>query len=173
MKGVDAVHVSPKNTDGYIEKILHEYSDMVYRIALTNTKQKFDADDIFQEVFLTLFKSNLHFESEEHIKYWLIRVTVNFCKKHHRSAWQKKTVSLDSAMQLSAPMTEQEFAVYDAVCKLPVKYRTVIQLFYFEDMTVEEISRILHRKNTTVKSQLTRARSKLREMLKGDYFYEP
>lgn len=166
------MHTPLPNTDGYIDKILCEYSDMVYRIALTNTKQKFDADDIFQEVFLAFFKSSVQFESEEHIKYWLIRVTVNFCKKHHRSVWQKKTVSLDTAMQLSAPMTEQEFAVYEAVCKLPVKYRTVIQLFYFEDMTVDEISRVLHRKNTTVKSQLARARAKLREMLKGDYFYE-
>lgn len=167
------MHVPLPDTDGYIDEILREYSDMVYRIALTNTGQKFDADDIFQEVFLAFFKSPVQFESEEHIKHWLIRVTVNFCKKHHRSAWQKKTVPLDTAMQLPACMTEQEFAVYDAVCKLPVKYRTVIQLFYFEDMTVEEISRTLHRKNTTVKSQLARARAKLREMLKGDYFYEP
>lgn len=167
------MHVLPGNTDGCIDQVLCTYSDMVYRIALTSTKQKFDADDIFQEVFLAFFKSNIHFESEEHIKYWLIRVTVNFCKKYHRSAWQKKTVPLDTALQLSACMTEQEFAVYDAVCRLPVKYRTVIQLFYFEDMTVDEISRVLHRKDTTVKSQLARARGKLREMLKGDYFDEP
>ncbi len=167
------MHVLPPDTDSYIDEILREYSDMVYRIALTNTKQKFDADDIFQEVFLAFFQSHVQFESEEHIKYWLIRVTVNFCKKHHRSAWQKRTVSLDAAMQLSSCMTEQEFTVYDAVCRLPVKYRTVIQLFYFEDMTIDDISRVLHRKDTTVKSQLARARGKLREMLKGDYFYEP
>lgn len=165
--------VLPPDADGYMDKILHEYSDMVYRIALTNTKQKFDAEDIFQEVFLALCKSPVQFESEEHIKYWLIRVTVNFCKKHHRSAWQKRTVSLDVAGELHQCMTEEEFTVYDAVCRLPVKYRTVIQLFYFEDMTVDEISRILHRNNATVKSQLSRARSKLRDMLKGDYFYEP
>lgn len=173
MKGVDNVHIPPPDTDGYIDEVLHKYADMVYRIALTNTKQRFDAEDIFQEVFLAFFKSPAQFESEEHIKYWLIRVTVNFCKKHHRSAWQKKTVSLDAAMQLPACMTEEEFTVYDAVCRLPVKYRTVIQLFYFEDMTVDEISRVLHRKSTTVKSQLSRARSQLRDMLKGDYFYEP
>lgn len=165
--------VLPPDTDGYIDKILREYSDMVYRIALTNTNQKFDAEDIFQEVFLAFCKSSVQFESEEHIKYWLIRVTVNFCKKHHRSAWQKKTVLSDAAGELYQCMTEEEFTIYDAVCRLPEKYRTVIQLFYFEDMTVDEISRILHRNNATVKSQLSRARSKLRDMLKGDYFYEP
>lgn len=159
--------------DSCIDEILHKYADMVYRIALTNTKQRFDAEDIFQDVFLALFQSEVRFESDDHIRYWLIRVTVNFCKKHHRSVWQKKTVSLDSVEKLSELMTEQEFAVFDAVCKLPAKYRTVIQLFYFEDMTVDEISSVLHRKNTTVKSQLSRARSKLRDMLKGDYFYEP
>lgn len=159
--------------DSYTNEILHKYADMIYRIALTNTKQRFDAEDIFQEVFLAFFQSQVRFQSEEHIKYWLIRVTVNFCKKHHRSSWQKKRVSLDSVSELSETMTEEEFAVYDAVCKLPVKYRAVIQLFYFEDMTVDEISSILHLKNSTVKSQLSRARSKLRDMLKGDYFYEP
>lgn len=164
--------VLKSDTDSYINEILHKYADMVYRIALTNTKQKFDAEDIFQEVFLAFFQSKVRFQSDEHIKYWLIRVTVNFCKKHHRSAWQKR-VSLDSVSELSEYMTAEEFAVYDAVCKLPAKYRTVIQLFYFEDMTVDEISSVLHLKNTTVKSQLSRARIKLRDMLKGDYFYEP
>ena len=148
-----------------VQKALNEYSDMVYKIALTQTKSKYDAEDVFQEVFMRLVSDASKISSEEHLKAWLIRVTLNCCKKHFRM-WNKKTVELtdDVPAEASVPDTEK-FYILDAVMNLSPKYRVVIHMFYYEDLTVGEISDILQIKESTVKSQLNRGRSLLKETL--------
>ena len=151
----------------WVDEVVDKYSDMVYRIAFTQMKNKTDADDVFQEVFLKLCKSTAWFESDEHIKAWLIRVTINTCKKSFTSPWNKKMVELPE--DLVYEDKHQDFEVVRAVQSLPAKYRTVIHLFYFEDMPVAQIARTLELTAGTVKSQLSRGRNLLKNKLKGEF----
>lgn len=128
-------------------------------------KNKSDADDIFQEVFLRLVQNTHKLHSEEHAKAWLIRVTINCCKQHFLSSWNKKTTGFDE-MVLPAEIDTGERELYDAVMRLGESHRTVIHLFYYEGYSIAEISSITGEKENTVKSQLRRARLVLREQLK-------
>ena len=149
----------------WVDEVVDKYADMVYRIAFTHMKNKADADDIFQEVFLKLCKSAVAFETDEHIKAWLIKVTINTCRKSFSSSWNKKVVELPEDLEYEDK--HQDFEVVSAVQSLPEKYRTVIHLFYFEDMAVADIAKTLRSTASTVKSQLSRARNLLRNKLKG------
>ena len=155
---------SPARSD-WVDEVVDKYADMVYRIAFTHMKNNADTDDIFQEVFLKLCKSAVAFETDEHVKAWLIRVTINTCRKSFASPWPKKMAELPE--NLLHEDEYQNFEVIPAVQSLPEKYRTVIHLFYFEDMAVADIATALKSTASTVKSQLSRARGLLRNKLKG------
>ncbi|WP_458785131.1 RNA polymerase sigma factor [Vallitalea sediminicola] len=139
---------------------------MVYRLAFSQVRNNSDADDIFQEVFLRYLKKQPQFENEEHRKAWLIRVTINCTKKFWASSWLKKTAPLDE--NITFEFSEENDLNYE-LQKLSRKYRTVIHLFYYEDLSIAEISEILKQKPSTIRTQLTRARRKLKEILKEDY----
>lgn len=156
-------------TDDDIDDILKKYSDMVYKLALSQTKNSVNADDIFQEVFLRYVQSNKEFESEEHRKAWLIRVTINCCRKLWSSAWFRHTVPLDENLKFT---DSDKSVTFYTVMELPLKYRSVIHLYYYEDLSVKEISSVLGLKESTVTSRLCRARKKLREKLKGECGYD-
>ena len=147
------------------EEALRRFAPMVYRLALAQTKNKADAEDVFQDVFLRYVRTDTDFRSEEHIKAWLLRVTVNRCRKLWNSAWFRKTVPMEETPDAETP---EETGVAEAVATLPEKYRAVVHLFYFEDLPVREIAQILGRPESTVTSQLHRARAMLREKLKGE-----
>lgn len=148
------------------EEIIEKYIDMVYRLALSRTRNRMTADDVVQEVFLRYIRTDKVFESEEHIKAWLLRVTINCSNSVFESSWFKKTVPLNEEIPFDTP---EKSEVYYAVLELPKKYRTVIHLFYYEDMSIAEIAKCLGEKISTVKSQLHRGRGMLREKLKGGY----
>ncbi len=166
----------PQNTATQIEHILQKYSKMVYRLAYARTKSRADAEDLFQEVFLRCLKNNVHFNSDKHCKAWLIRTTVNCSKNLLTSAWFKRIVPMKNPLEDSAESNEgvpgeEKSEVFYAVLDLPEKYRMVVHLFYYEDYSVAEISEILSRKESTVKTQLYRARELLKQKLKGEYDY--
>lgn len=150
-----------------IDDIISTYGNMVYRLAFSRTRNKSDADDIFQEVFLRLLKNDPTFENEEHRKAWLIRVTINCSKKLWASAWMKRTQPLNDEIVFE---TEEDTYLHLELKKLPIKYRTVLHLFYYEDLSIDEISNILKKKPSTIRTQLTRGRRKLKEILKEDYY---
>lgn len=152
-------------TDDCPENVIRFYADMVYCLAFARTGTKCDADEVFQEVFMRYIKKQPVFENEEHRKAWLIRVTINCSKKLWNSAWKRKTGPLTETILFE---TEDDTDLYNELQQLPPKYREVIHLFYYEDMSLEEISRILNRKNATVRTQLTRARALLKNILKED-----
>ena len=145
-------------------EIIEKYGDLVYRIAFNQTKRKEEADDVFQEVFLRLMK-NLHkLQDEQHIKAWLIRTTINCSKDTFLNAFRKHTTEL-----VDVPyMDEKNSEVYYAVLELPVKYRRVIHLFYYEGYSLHEIADILKMNENTVKTQLSRAREILKKKLEGE-----
>ena len=151
------------------QMIVEKYFDTVYRLALSQTRDKSKADDVLQEVFLRYIKSDKQFESEEHIKAWLIRVTVNCCKSVFADLWFKRTQPLTEDLVFE---TKEQNYVYQTVAKLPLKYRTVIHLFYYEDLSIKQISDYLKIKEATVKSQLHRGREMLKSMLGGRSDYE-
>ncbi len=148
------------------EIVVKTYADMVYKLAFSQVHTRIDADDIFQEVFYRYFKKMPCFESEEHQKAWLIRVTINCSKKYWASAWKRKTVALADDIMTSAA---EDYGLDEALQKLPPKYRAVIHLFYYEGYQVEQIGKILKVKQSTVRTQLTRARVQLGTMLKGEF----
>ena len=155
--------------DVFKHDMTNKYFDTVYRLALNQMKDKHMAEDVTQDVFVKYINSDKEFESEEHVKAWLIRVTINMCKNVFNSAWYKKS----SPLEEDIPAEENEVSdLYAEVLKLPKKYKAVIHLFYYEDMPISEISKCLGEKESTIKSQLHRAREILKKTLKGGCDYE-
>lgn len=157
----------PVNND--LDALFQTYGDMVYRLALVRTRSIADAEDVVQEVFLRCLKNNPAFESAEHQKAWLLKVTVNCSKTLLGSAFRRHSVPEDAIGELKSEDELPDSTVYDAVLKLPEKYRTAIHLYYYEDYSVKEIATVMHTTESTVKSWLHRARGMLKETLGGDY----
>ena len=150
----------------YIKDIIDNYSDMVYRVALTRCGNVENAEDVFQNVFMKLSEKMPKFKSEEHKKAWLIRVTINFSKNINMSAWNRKVITLDENMEFE---TKEESDVYSVVCDLPQNYRTVIYLFYYEGYKVDEIAKLMSSTSGTIKTWLYRARDILKSKLEGGF----
>ena len=152
-----------------VEEALHTYGDMVYRLALVQMKNRSEAEDVFQEVFLRLVRYKDRIDGQEHLKPWLIRVTVNCCRKQFDSAYRRRTVPIDREIgeEQSYEMDTPGNPVYDAVLGLPDDYRSVIHLFYYEGYSTAEIAQITSSRESTVRTRLTRARRQLAEILKG------
>ena len=152
------------NSNKYLEKMIEKYSNMIYRLALVRTRTKENSEDVYQEVFLRLARKMPTFESEEHEKAWFIRVTINCSKNLLNSKFLKNTAELKEEIAFE---TKERHDIYYAVQGLPLKYRTVIHLHYYENYKINEISRILGIKENTVKSHLARAREKLKNVMEG------
>lgn len=152
------------------ESSIRKYADMVYRLAFARTGSRSDADDIFQEVFLRFLQEKKPFESEEHKKAWLIRVTLNCAKKLQASAWFRKTESLEEHLAYLEQIcdTPREMELWQELEKLKPKYRTVIHLFYYEGYSVEEMGKMLRQKPSTIRTWLTRARGQLKDILEQE-----
>ena len=144
------------------EAVIRRYSDMVYRLAFARTGNRSDAEDLYQEVFLRYLTRAPAFTSEDHRKAWLLRVAVNCANRFHAAPWRKRTEPLSEALSVPAPEGED---LWEELRRLPEKDRTVLHLYYYEDMTTEEIAKLLDRNPATVRSQLLRARAKLKKLL--------
>ena len=138
---------------------------MVYRVALHSLGTPQDADDAVQEVFLRLYQRAEPFDSPEHLRRWLLRVTLNYCRDVLKSPWRRRRVSLESLPELPAFQREEERVLYQTVMSLPEKYRTVLDLFYYEELSVKEIAGLLGLEVSAVTTRLSRARKKLKEIL--------
>lgn len=160
---------SSEPVNNNLDVLFETYGDMIYRLALVRTKNAADAEDVVQEVFLRCLKNNPVFQSAEHQKAWLIKVTLNCSKTLLGSAFRRHSVPEDAMGELSSEDETPDSTVYDAVLKLPEKYRTAIHLYYYEDYSVREIASAMRATESTVKSWLHRARGLLKETLGGDY----
>lgn len=154
-------------TDAAIENILKKYADTVYRIAFVRVKNSSDAEDITQEVFVRFIKRDPVFKSEEHEKAWFIRVAVNCSKTLLLSPWRTRR----SDTEKDVPVFDTEKSdVWYAVSSLPEQMRVVIHLFYYENMSVSEISAATGKSVSAVKTALHRSRQKLKEILTEEEF---
>lgn len=148
-------------------RAIDRYADTVRRICMVHLKNYSDTEDIFQTVFLKYILYPEPFESEEHEKAWIIRVTINACKDLLKSFFRSRTTSLDTLKeQAQVPRTEHS-ELLDAVLSLPEKYKNVVYLYYYEWYSAAEISRILKKNVNTVYTLLTRARHLLKQELEG------
>ncbi|WP_019679738.1 RNA polymerase sigma factor [Ruminococcus flavefaciens] len=153
----------------------NRFGDTVLRTAFAMTGSYQDAEDITQEVFLTLHSKPQEFDTEEHMKAWLIRSAINRCKNYFKSARVRKNSPLDEelANTLSCEFTPRDNEIREKIKKLPEKYSSVIFLYYFEEYSIKEIGEILGKNENTVSSILQRGRRKLKtELEKEGYIYE-
>ena len=147
------------------ERLVNTYSDLILRLSYTYLHSAQDAEDICQTVFLKCLTSGQVFESRDHEKAWIIRTAVNACKDLLRSAHRQRTVGLELVAEPPAPEAPASY-VLEAVMALPVKYRQVIYLYYYEGYSIRELIGILKRKESTLQTQLAAGRRKLKEELK-------
>ena len=179
-----------------LQQKIEKYTDMLFKLSYIRLQNQQDAEDVVQEVFYQYLRNTTSFESREHEKAWLLRVTLNACKKVWRSAWKRHQKDVwdagsgnslqegecrfvsNSCSALSeavpgpeenAVRQEEKRLLLQAVWNLPERYREVIHLFYYEELSVKEIARITGRGESTVTSQLTRGRELLRKSLKEEY----
>lgn len=151
-----------------VNRAVEKYADTVFRICILHLKNKSDAEDIFQEVFLKFALNDQEFENANHEKAWIIRVTINACKDLIKSFFRSRTISIDELISVADEEKEDLSYVLEAVLKLPVKYRDAIYLHYYEGYSALEIGEILGKNENTVYSILSRGRSMLKESLEGD-----
>jgi len=153
-------------SDAEYIRIVDLYADSVFKLAMVKTKNKQDAEDVFQDTFIKLYRCDKIFESDEHIKRWLMKVTVNTSLDLLKLFWNRKTEELDEGL----PFQDQTYhEVWNEIKKLPERYRVPIHLFYFEGYSTEEIADMLHDKPSTVRSKLHRAKDILSEGM-GDRY---
>jgi len=158
-------------TDKEFSALAETYMDTIFRLAFHYLKNRSEADDVTQEVLLKLYCAKKPFESEAHIKHWLIRVTINACKKVLRSPWRRMEPIEDYAGTLVFPSREHS-ELFDSVMALPVKYRVPLYLHYYEDYSCEEIARFLGVPNATVRTRLRRARELLKNYLQEAKYHD-
>lgn len=155
-------------TDDDFIRALDRNSQRLFLIALSFTKSGCDSEDIIQNVFIKLWKYNKEFSDDEHLDKWLTIVCVNESKNYIKSPFRYNKDIDDYDFVSNAKFdSEAQIDLYNAVMSLSKKERTVIHLFYYEDLSIKEISKILKIKESTVKTRLSRARTHLKEKL-GD-----
>ena len=162
-------------TSESFDEVMRHYTPMVYRIAFTRLGNAADAEDVSQNVFVRYFRADITFESEEHRKAWLLRCAVNCANSFSSSAWNRHKADIENMEELpyegsvesAAEQKETRESVLAAVMRLKPKYRTVIFLFYFEDLSTAQIAEITDTRESTVRSQLSRARDILKKYLES------
>lgn len=148
-----------------IETLVSTYSAIVFRTAFAYCKQASDAEDLTQDVFLTLIQKKPKFESEEHLKAWLLRVTMNKAKNHLKKDWfRRREVEPDDLHYLP----EEQMEMVQAMLKLDVHYRVVLHLYYYLGYNIQEIAKLLDKQPATIGTRLKRGRDALRKILGED-----
>ena len=166
----DAKPVETVSISQQAAQILDTYGDTILRYAYSYLHNRSDTEEVLQDTLIQILKTRPVFESDEHEKAWLLRVAGNLCKNRLKYNSLRQTDELRE--ELIAEQREDLSFIWDAVQALPVQYREVIHLFYREGYSTREISQILGRKEATIRSDLSRGRGKLKELLKEAYDFE-
>ncbi len=156
-----------------VGKLIDRYGDTVLRIAYTYLKNMADAEDAVQDVFLNIIEKKPEFNDSAHEKVWIIRATINICKNKLNVYWNRNKCSIDDVAEIATyDKYDTDTDVLKAVMSLPEKYRIVIYMYYYEGYSTKEISKLIGKTDVTVRSNLSRARSKLKDILKEGYDFE-
>ena len=148
------------------EAVVEMYGDMVYKIALSQMKNKEDAEDVFQEVFLNYMNCKKDFLSEEHEKAYFLRAACNESLNMKKSLWNRNRVDFDDLpVSLTAVEDEEPAEAGEILRDLPARYRDVLYLYYYEELSAAEVAKTLGRNESTVRTQLQKGRERLRKLL--------
>lgn len=148
------------------EQVLNNYSQTVLSVCVLRLQNMTDAEDVFQNVFSKLWFKSPDFKNAEHLKAWLLRVSLNECKNYIKQ--NRRTFSLECLAETEIRFNESKSDLSWALMKTPVKYREVLYLYYALDYHVDEIGKILSLNPNTVKTRLKRGREKLKEIYGGE-----
>lgn len=149
-----------------VEMLVERYHQNLFAVAFNVCKNREDAEEVVQDAFIQYHLKRLDFQSEEHIRAWLIRVTINKAKNAARTFWWRHRTSLEETMAALTFDDQESERLFEAVKALPQKYRIVVHLFYYEDYSVHEMAELLSLSESNVKTRLSRARAMLRDTLK-------
>lgn len=165
-----------KTKDERLEWLMTEYGQNITRLAFTYTKQKQLSEDIAQEVFIKCYENLDEFRHESSYKTWLYRITVNLCKDKLKS-WTFRNIIFTDLFSNWTSTTESPEIKYidiennqyisETIISLPIKYREVIILYYYEELSYNQISELLNLNLSAVKSRLHRARLLLKQKIEG------
>mgnify|MGYP000075494934 FL=1 len=166
----DSADADGLRSDAFLEDAMHRWGDTVLRLALSQLRDASDAEDVFQDVFVRLLKDRTAFNDDEHLKAWLLRVTINRCRDIGRSGWKRRNEPLaerHAALAVEAPdLLESD--IWNAIGALPPDLRAVVHLHYVEGYSTEEIASALDCRPATARTWLFRARARIRELLEAD-----
>ena len=152
-------------TDEAFARAARTYGDTIYRVAYHALSSPHDAEDVMQTVLLRLYECKKDFESEEHMKHWILRVAVNESRRVLRSAWRRTSVPLEEWHDAAAPEDPAKAEVLETVMALEPKYRLAVYLYYYEGLSVAETAAAMRANVSTVQTWLLRARARLRKEL--------
>ena len=144
-----------------------KYMDTVFRLAFSWLKSPADADDVTQNVLLSLYRTDYQFESDDHVRSWLMKVTVNECRKVWRRPFRSHE-NIDDYAETLAFEDPSYRDLFEAIMQLDRDKRTVIVLYYIEGYSIKEIAEILNVPAATIGTRLARARAKLAQYLKEE-----
>lgn len=147
-----------------IEEIFQKYGEMLYKICIVMLKKTYDAEDTVQDVLIKYMTKNPLFETYEHEKAWLIRVTMNLCKDKLRFYKQHPYINIET-IKTTYSEDSIDRQIFDILLELPPKYKAVLLLYYVEGYKYSEISKILKITESTVKKRLERGRNLLKKNL--------
>lgn len=157
-------------TDEKLAELYQRNVDMVYRLCYMYLKNPSDADDAVQSIFLKFIESKQEFNQIEHEKAWFIVTTKNHCKNILKSWWNSHRTDFESLPETAYwDNHRQQSEIIEKLLLLPEKYKITLYLYYFEEYSIKEISKLLGRKESTIQSQLSRGRERLKIDLGGIY----
>lgn len=150
-----------------VDVLIDKYKNNLFVIAFNVCTNVQDAEDVVQDTFIQYISFKKDFETEQHIRAWLIRVAINKAKNKNLTFFRRNIIPLEDYMETLIYEPSESSELFETVMKLPKKFRIVIHLFYYEDYSVKEISNILKISESNVKVQLSRGRMLLKTTLKG------
>jgi len=152
-----------------VDDAFGRYGDHVFSAAFSILQNQEDADDVVQDTFLRYLTAKKEYESEEHIRAWLIRVAINRARDVQASFWRRNRTTWEDYMETLEFSEPADRTLFETVMGLPEKYRVVIHLFYYEEYSIPEIATILKLREGTVKSQLSRGRMLLKQTMMEEW----
>ena len=156
-------------TDAEFEAFYERHWKSVYKLCFTYMKSASDAEDCAEDVFVKVLTGEITFDDEVHERKWLTVAAINLCKDRLKGWKRKAVMPIDDEPELAAPEQEDRSDVLEAVQSLPVKYKDVIWLYYYEGYQTDEIAEILGRPPSTIRNQMRDARKLLKDKLGGEY----
>ncbi|MEA4986580.1 MAG: sigma-70 family RNA polymerase sigma factor [Anaerovorax sp.] len=149
-----------------VEVLIDKYKNNLFVIAFNVCKSNQDAEDVVQDTFIQYISQKKDFETEQHIRAWLIRVAINKAKNKNMTFFRRNTLPLEDYIETLTFESTESSELFETVMKLPEKYRVIIHLFYYEDYSIKEISDILKISESNIKVRLSRGRLLLKNTLK-------